>query len=479
MTTEQELTLIGAFLAVFYVAGVLASVDAIMRVRTAQGAVAWAISLVTFPYLALPLYLIFGRRKFSGYIQARRSGDHEIHRVTNSLTDNFGPTGKTAVEERYASYRVLERLAKMPFTRSNSAELLIDGESTFRAIFAGLDVAQNYILAQFYIVNDDGLGRQFKEKLVSRAKAGVRVYLLYDEIGSHGLPRAYLDELQQAGVEVSAFNSTRGRRNRLQLNFRNHRKIVIVDGRLAYVGGLNVGDEYLGKDARFGPWRDSHVKIEGPAVQCVQLSFSEDWYWATHRIPELNWEPQAASDGDKIVLVLPTGPADEIETCSLFFLQAINSARNRLWIASPYFVPDPPVIAALQLAALKGVDVRIMIPEKPDHLLVYLSSFSYLHDARQAGVNIYRYQPGFLHQKVVLVDDIGAAVGTANLDNRSFRLNFEIMVLFADTAFAAEVEKMLEQDFGKCRRIDASEFENRPVWFRLAVRVARLMAPIQ
>jgi cardiolipin synthase len=370
-------------------------------------------------------------------------------------------------------------LAFMPFTHSNRAELLIDGCNTFDAIFAEIDAARSYILAHYYILKDDDTGRDFQSRLIAKARAGVRVYLLYDEIGSLGLPDAYLDALRRAGVQVRPFHSTKGKANRFQLNFRNHRKIVVVDGRTAFVGGLNVGDEYIEGTPKLGMWRDTHLKMTGPSVQCTQLVFLEDWYWASHQIPELDWAPQASENGDRKILVLPTGPADELESCGLFFLETINGARQRLWIASPYFVPDRQIVSALQLAALRGVDVRLMLPQKADHLLVYLSSFSYLEEAEKAGVRIFRYQPGFLHHKVLLVDDELAAVGTANLDNRSFRLNFEITIVVNDRGFAGEVDDMFRNDLAHCRQTHPQDLTERRLWFRVAVRISRLLAPLQ
>ena len=377
------------------------------------------------------------------------------------------------------SFRVMEELAAMPFTRYNDAELLIDGEQTFAAIFEGIESAREYVLAQYFIIKDDQLGREFQAALMRKARAGVRVYLLYDEIGCIRLPGSYLRELKNAGVDVSPFNTTKGIRNRLQLNFRNHRKVVIVDGRAAYAGGLNVGDEYMGRSPVFGPWRDTHICVRGPAVQAVQFAFIEDWYWATHRVPELNWTPQRSGGGDKSVLVIPSGPADDLETCGLFYVHAIHSAKHRVWIASAYFVPDPKVVAALQIAALRGVDVRILLPAKADHLLVWLSSFSYYNETEPYGVRLFRYQPGFLHQKAMLIDDDVAAIGTANLDNRSFRLNFEITLLVVDEEFGARVKDMFEQDFANSRIVEQGELDALPVWFRFGVGVARLLAPIQ
>ena len=270
------------------------------------------------------------------------------------------------------------------------------------------------------------------------------------------------------------------KRNRFQINFRNHRKIVVTDGKAAYVGGHNVGDEYLGKSPRFGHWRDTHVELTGPAVAAVQWSFIEDWNWATGEVLEFPQVHEPAATGGNIpVVVIPTAPADDLPSCTLMFLAAITCARKRLWITSPYFVPDEAVYDALQLAALRGVDVRIMLPNKPDHLLVYLSSFSYLESAEQVGVRFYRYRAGFLHQKVMLIDDDLAAVGTANLDNRSMRLNFELTLMFADRPFAAEVAAMFEADFAKCERATPGDLGRRSVAFRVAVRISRLLSPVQ
>jgi cardiolipin synthase len=315
--------------------------------------------------------------------------------------------------------------------------------------------------------------------MAAKALSGVRVLFLYDEIGSLALPKSYTEELRAAGVEVRPFHSRKGSGNRFQLNFRNHRKTVVVDGQVAWIGGHNVGDEYLGKDPKFGRWRDTHVRFEGPAVIGAQLAFVEDWRWAADEPPgNLNWTPHIAKDGEAQVLVIASGPADVMETTSLMFMQAINAASTRIWITSPYFVPDDAIVHALQLAGLRGVDVRILIPEKADSMLVTLAAYSYFTDVKKSGVKIYRYQDGFLHGKTMLIDDSASTIGTANFDNRSFRLNFEITTLVFDPTFTNEVEKMFEQDFAAARLMQPDEYDNKPFWFRLAVRTARLTAPV-
>jgi cardiolipin synthase len=450
-----------------------------MTVRTSQGAIAWSVVLLTFPLIAIPAYLVLGRNRFVGHIKARRSGTQEINQVAARAFDGIGPHRAVISDDGLQRFRVLEKLVRLPFTHGNDARLLADSESSFGAMFNAIDSAQRYILAQFFIIRDDTLGQNFKARLIRKAQQGVDVYLLYDQVGCHGLPARYLQELAAAGVRVSGFHTAGSPFNRYQLNFRNHRKILLTDGRTAFVGGANIADEYMGLVPRFGPWRDTFIQLEGPSVQCIQFAFLEDWFSATRTTPELEWKPAPSQQADRPVLVLPTGPTEIIEACNLMFVQAIHAARQRLWITSPYFVPDPSIVDALQLAALRGVDVRIMLPEKPDHLLVYLSAFSYFDEMDAVGVKLFRYQPGFMHQKVFLIDDEAAAVGTANLDNRSFRLNFELTALVLDRAFAKDVELMLEADFAQCRRVGMEDVEKRPFWFKLAVNVARLMAPVQ
>ena len=458
--------------------GIAAAMEAIMKTRTAPGAIAWALSLILMPVLVLPLYLVFGRRKFRGYRKARRLGATPIQRLASSLQQSLQQHLLASLPPQDA---VLERLTQMPFTRGNDLKLLIDGEAAFAELFEGLRQARDYILLEYYIVRDDALGEQLGDLLIEKVRAGVCVYFLYDEIGSFKLGRSFIARLSAGGVNIRSFHSTKGRRNRFQLNFRNHRKITVVDGKFGMVGGMNIGSEYLGHHPQLSPWRDTNLAMRGPAVQCLQLVFLEDWYWACEEIPKLSWQPDSSVDAAQsaTAIVVPTGPADSLETCVLFVLHMIQSARQRLWIVSPYFVPDPAVIHALQLAALRGVDVRIMLPEKPDRWLVWLSSFAHLDDVHATGVRVYRYRTGFLHQKVWLIDDDYAIVGTTNLDNRSFRLNFEVSLLARDQRFAQQVEAMLVRDFAASRLLRAREFSDRPWWFRLAVRCAYLMAPIQ
>jgi len=457
--------------------GIIAAIHAVMNARTSQGAIAWGISLVTFPWIALVLYAIFGRNKFKGYVLLRNSKDKEIQYFINRFQSEA--VEKDLIkEESSISEIALTRLTSFPITRFNKSRLLVDGKETFSAIFDGIDSAKEYILVQFYVIKNDKLGKELKAKLIQKAKENIRVYFLYDEIGSYKLPETYIQEMQDEGIVTSAFHTTKGKANHFQLNFRNHRKIVVIDGKTSYVGGHNVGDEYVSKHPKFGKWRDTHVKVEGPIVKLIQYCFIQDWYWATTRIPSLNWNLQKAENGCEDALIVASGPADPVETCSLMFVHAIHMAKKRIWIASPYFVPDGQVLSALKLAALRGVEVRILIPKKPDHRTVYLASFSYYEDTLPLGIKLYRYETGFMHQKIFLVDSTFAAVGTANLDNRSFRLNFELTLLNYDSSFIKKIEDMFNEDFSRSHLVELTDYTHRSFFFRLAVRSARLLAPI-
>lgn len=470
------------FAIVMHILGAISSIQAIMSTRTPQGAIAWAISLNACPYLAVPAYWVFGRSKFDGYENLRHS---EV--VANSETAQHairelheqGMLFAPQTEQEKSQQRLLEALAEMPITRYNDADLLIDGEATFAAIFDRIATAQEYVLIEFYIMRADELGNQLKDALIAKAKEGVRVYVLYDGLGSKDLTDEYLQSLKEAGVATAGFKTARGWGDLTRVNFRNHRKIVVVDGKEAFVGGHNVGDEYVGKHPTLTPWRDTHVAIRGPVALEAQVTFVEDWRYATGETLQLKWVPEKSPTGDIRALCLPTGPADQFETGTLLMLDLINTARDRIWIASPYFVPDAQFVSALELAALRGVDVRVLFPENNDDWLVDLTSYSYLDELGKVGVKFYRYEPGFMHQKVFLIDEGLSAIGTANFDNRSMRLNFEVTILLRDTNFASKVQAMLEADFEKSRQVAAQEFTQSSAPFRFLVKTARLLAPVQ
>lgn len=475
---------LGSLIFLAHALGVIAAGHAILNTRTSQGAIAWAVSLVAVPYVTLIPYLFLGRSKFSGYVDKRRIESELLrsHAHPSAWDTSASSTGRPAEALGNHVVRALTGLSGMPFLPGNAVRTLVNGEATFAAIFDAIEQARHYVLVQFFIVRDDSLGDMLKSLLLAKAAQGVRVCFLYDSIGSFDLPQRYISALLAGGVEVHPFATNRRFVNRFQLNFRNHRKIVVIDGERAFIGGHNVGVEYLGANPRLSPWRDTHIEVRGPVVASVQFVFIEDWHWATQRLPQLEpsqaEQPESVGDADMHCLVVAPGPADKEETGSLFFVEAINAAQSRIWITTPYLIPDEAVFSALRLAVMRGVDVRILIPSRRDHYVVFEASKLYAYDLVRAGVRIFRYGPGFLHQKVVLIDDVAAAIGSANLDNRSFRLNFEIMVLTIDHAFAAEVEAMLERDFEQAWEVDRSEYRDAPAVRQVLMHVARLFSPI-
>ncbi|MGC9419442.1 MAG: cardiolipin synthase [Rhodovulum sp.] len=465
-----------ALLLALQAATVWAVFRAIRIARTPQGAVGWVVFLIAAPYVALPIFLFLGHSRLPGYVTARRSARSSI-----AALPDFDPArraeGAGLPPRLRRSLSGFERIAGMPAVSGNGVRLLLDGPQTFAAIFEAIERAEAYVLVQTYILRDDETGRALQRRLIARAQAGCTVRLLYDAIGSHKLPEAYLSELRAAGVVVANFHSLRKPHSRFQVNFRNHRKIVIVDGTAGFLGGHNVGDEYMGRDARIGRWRDTHLRLTGPAVAQLQLIFVEDWFWATEERLNLAWKPDPVAGGVDALVVAP-GPADVLETGSLYFCNAIHAAQDRIWIASPYFVPDTDILTALSLAALRGVDVRILVADRRDHLWVWLAAFAYFDEMLDAGVQIYRYTDGFMHQKALVVDEAFASVGTVNLDNRSCRLNFEVTALVFDADFARAVAAMLEADFTQSYAYTTRLADTRGPLRRNGARVARLMAPI-
>ncbi len=465
--------LVSAFVVFLYVTAVVFSIRAAQTARTPQGAVGWVVFLISAPIFGVPLYLFLGHHRFRGYRIARKHSERVVEGIKT-----FADFSKPDPDTMPINPRPFEALAHLPVSRGNGAELLIDGQATFDAIFQAIDAAQNYILIQFYIVRDDALGKQLQTKLIAAAKRGVTVRFMTDSVGSYGLPTAYLDALRAAGIEIANPRDRRGPQYRFQLNYRNHRKTVIIDGETGFIGGHNVGVEYLGQDAHFGHWRDTHIRMTGHVVRQLQLIFAEDWHWAHEEdlIDRLDWAG-SESEQDMNALLVATGPGDETETGSMMFFAAITEAKERLWIASPYFVPDIDIMTAIQHAALRGVDVRILVPEVIDHRLPWLAAFAYFDEIRDCGARVFRYTDGFMHQKVFVVDDTLAAVGTTNLDNRSFRLNFEAMALFFDPRAAEAVDKMLRADFDSSFEL-TRKLAEQPAYIRFGSPLARLFAPI-
>lgn len=474
--SEHTISLVSLLVIIIYFVGVMAALDALYLARVPQSAIAWGISLITFPYVVLPFYWVFGRTHFVGYREKIKQFsslyENELSAYYQTLSEFVAPPSQIGSVFEHS----FEAIANDQFKLGNNVDLLIDGQEFFDRLLNEMHLAQEYILFQFYLIRCDEIGQKVQNVLIERARAGVAVYFLYDEVGSSTLTEEYLSALTQAGIKVSEFGTRKGRRNFLQFNFRNHRKTVVIDGKRAFVGGFNIGDEYLGRDPDIGHWRDTALLVEGPAVIPIQVVFFNDWFWATRESADVKWD-NVQKSGDVNLLCVPTGPADNKEKCLLLMTEIINSAQKRLWIANSYFIPDESLFIQLELAVLRGVDVRLIIPHKPDNYPVWMASFSFLSKASSIGIRVYKYAEGLLHQKVILVDETITSIGTANWDNRSIRLNFELTIISMDPSLNKRVETMLIKDMS--RSVESPVvFDNLPLGVRLQSKFARLFAPV-
>ncbi len=463
---------VAATLVIFHIAGVLIASRVILSHRSTQGTIAWAMGLILLPLAAVPFYAILGRNRMLSYIAAK-------HRVDDEFSRHHLMTQQEDLDPRNFKWNFLtELISAKGMTQGNVIDVFFTGRETYDSILKGLDRARDYIVFQFFIFRDDAEGRVFKEKLMKKARQGIRVYFLVDAIGSRHLQKSFYEELEKAGIQVGIFSPGTSLKGRLRLNFRNHRKVVIVDGQEAWMGGHNIGREYVGSDPRFGPWRDTHAHVRGDVIDNIQLAFLEDWYWTKREMPPMNWDQDTGESGQSRALCLATGPTDKTETCTLAFVHLINRANHRLWIHSPYFVPSDEIVVALQLATLRGVDVRILLPSKADHRLVWISSFYFSSLPQLDSVRFFRYKNGFLHSKMLLLDNDVVALGTVNFDNRSFRINFEATLLVEDPEIVGKCHHQMQADFENATEDPKDPLAEKHFLFRLAARATRLLSPL-
>jgi cardiolipin synthase len=465
----------------------LAGIVVFKERRDAGTTWAWLLVLSFIPVLGFVLYVLFGglhmrkRRLFqwealnrAGYTRTMKSQLEEMR------TGRF--PFRNAVAARHRDM-ILMQLAnnQAVYTEDNEIEIITDGEAKFARLFEDIRNAKHYIHLQYYIIRNDALGKRLIDLLTEKAREGVQVRVLYDSLGSRTLTKRFFREFREAGGQAEAFFPSRLHFINLRINYRNHRKLVVIDGVIGYVGGFNVGDEYLGLHKRFGYWRDTHLRVRGSAVYALQTRFILDWNQAsqTHDIeysPELY--PEVAPVGETGVQIVTSGPASRYEHIKNGYLKMIASARRSIHIQTPYFIPDHSVLDALRVASLSGVDVQIMIPNKPDHPFVHWASLSYVGEVLKAGAKVYLYRKGFLHAKMIVVDGQIASVGTANLDMRSFRLNFEVNAFLYHRETARRLNRIFMDDLKDCEPLTMDIYDRRPLSVRFKESVSRLLSPI-
>ena len=366
-------------------------------------------------------------------------------------------------------------------TEDNSIDIFTDGKEKFRSLFKDIEEAKETIHLQYYIFKKDGLGNKLIELLTDKAKQGVKVRILYDDLGSRGLRIKHFRDLIAVGGEVEAFFPSRLPIINYRINYRNHRKLVIIDGKIGYIGGFNVGDEYLGKNKKFGYWRDTHLRIIGSSVHAIQTRFILDWNQASHR-NDIAYSPglfpKTESKGDISLQIVSSGPDSEWEHIKYGYIKMISYARESIFIQTPYFIPDASLLDALRIASLTGKDVRIMIPNKPDHPFVYWATYFYVGEMLNAGARVYIYDNGFIHAKTIIVDGKLASVGTANIDVRSFKLNFEVNAFLYDEGISTSLTDSFYKDMDVSRELTLEAYQQRSLKIRFKESISRLLSPI-
>ncbi|MCM2466245.1 cardiolipin synthase [Methanoculleus sp. CWC-02] len=449
--------------------------------RNPTATLAWLMVLFFLPLIGFVLYLFLGQNYTRQRLFTLKEKDdatlgsifEEQHR--RLLEGQYWLSNPEAEQYRDVILALL-RSNRALLTQDNRIEIYTDGKEKFEALFAAIRNASHHIHLEYFIVNNDELGREVVHALAAKAKEGLEVRLLFDALGARagGGSRAAFRELTDAGGYIGVFFPSIYR-----VNYRNHRKIAVIDGRIGFIGGFNIGDEYLGKGP-LGYWRDTAVKITGQAVKMLQLRFFLDWNFTTNEYLRADpvYFPEQDGGGTTAVQIVSGGPDTRRSPIKEGYIKLINAARESVYLQTPYFIPDDSISDALRLAALSGVDVRLMIPCKPDHPFVYWATLSFAADLLDSGVRVYTYDNGFIHAKTIVVDGKAGSVGSANWDVRSFRLNFEANAFFYDAAVGAEVKKRFLQDLALSTEITQEWYRERSRRIRIKESISRLFSPL-
>lgn len=441
---------------------------------------AWLMILLVLPGIGFCLYIMFGQN----LSRQKIFKDKIIHDIEKrkllgdnySYKDNLHDGGEIFSDLRKMNYA--SEGAK--YTINNNVRIYIDGEKKFEQLLKDIKNAKKYIHVEYYIFRPDELGKEIIKQLTIKAEEGLEVRLLVDAMGSRTLTKRYLKDFIKAGGKYSIFFPGVLPHVNTRLNYRNHRKIVVIDGAIGYVGGFNVGDEYINRNKEFGYWRDTHIRITGDAVDDLNERFLLDWCHASGEVISCyaNYMFEKTDTGDVGIQIVTSGPDHKEEYIRNAYIKLINNAKKNVYLETPYFVPDEPVLEALKIAALSGVDVRIILPGKPDHFFMPWAASSYIGELLECGVRIFNYQNGFLHAKSIVVDGIAASIGTANMDIRSFKLNFEVVAIIYDDRIAQKYEKQVMYDIEMSKEITLEEHNNRSKILRIEESLIRLISPI-
>lgn len=447
---------------------------------------AWILVLFFLPVVGFILYLLLGRQLRKKHLfrweGRKKIGidkliDYQMEAIRN---DSFEYRLEDAAHYEDIIYMHLTTNHAV-LTQDNSVKIFSDGKEKFKKLLKDIEAAKHHIHIQYYIFKLDNLGTRIYQLLIKKAKQGVKIRLLFDEMGSRGVHKKHFKELIEAGGEVEVFFPSILPLINPRMNYRNHRKLVIIDGRIGYIGGFNVGDEYLGLKKKFGYWRDTHLRIEGSSVHPMQTRFLLDWNQASDS-KDIQYSdhyfPTIARKGEVSIQIVSSGPDSEWEQIKNGYIKLIGMAKKYIYIQTPYFIPDDSFMDAVRIACLSGIDVRIMIPNKPDHMFVYWATYFYVGQLIKAGAKIYIYENGFLHTKMIVIDDEASTVGTANIDFRSFKLNFEVNAFIYHRDTSHQLAELFEEDMLLSTELTPELYNNRSRIIKVKESISRLLSPI-
>lgn len=442
----------------------------------------WLVVLGSFPLVGFLFYLLFGRNyRKERMFRKKYFLDKQAFLTIEGEED---PKSEEKIREMGDQQRRLfalaQKLGNSPISFATSTKTLTNGNETFRCIINEIKKATHHIHLEYYIVRDDEIGREIKNLLITKAREGVKIRFLYDAVGCWKLSKTFIQDLRNEGIEMVPFGPVKLAFLNNKFNFRNHRKIIVIDGSVGFVGGLNIGDEYLGRNKIFGFWRDTHLMLKGEAVRSLQLIFLQDWYYMTNHsfLTAEYLSPDLEENIHGGVQLIAGGPDNEWSVIKNIFFSMITSAEKTVWIASPYFIPDEDIFSAIKVAALSGIDVRILVPKKPDKRIVFHASRSYFPELMEAGVRIFEYERGFMHSKIVIVDYEIASIGTSNMDMRSFHLNFEVNAFLYRTRSTQKLVNDYLKDLRNSKELKLATFNKRHIGLRLLESTSRLLSPL-
>lgn len=465
----------------FYIYVIAVCLIVFLEEKSPERMMSWLLVLILFPGFGLIAYLLFGRSFRKKYrVKEKKVADFQTLEDADQMIAWEDEIDHELPPICYTLIRLLENNSGSKVLLKNEVKVMSDGVITFALMLEALEHATDIINFEFFIVKDDDLGNRFKKVLMKKALEGVEVNFLYDAVGSWQLPRAYKESLEDAGVNVRAFLPVIAPFVSRNMNYRNHRKIVTIDGEVGFVGGLNIGDEYLGKKEQFGYWRDTHLMLKGESVHALTHIFLDDWTFSDGEIENKEkYFPKITTTKQTLMQMASCGPDSDKQVIKQAYFKMIAAAQKSIYIESPYLVPEDSLLVALKTAALSGVDVKIIIPYVADHFMVYWANQCYIEDLLKSNVKIYYYKGGFIHSKSLVVDDVCASVGTANLDIRSLELNFEVNAFIYDESVIRELVSDFNEDLFRSERINLDEFLKRKKYRKVFEAFGRLVSPLQ